>query len=94
MLKLGRLSLDEHQRLAEEHNGRDLWGYTEGRAISYRELSVGDTSSPSDDWLWEGGSRSGVAPSDGEDGAKQYLPPWLSPGSTENLSAPGGTAQV
>lgn len=94
MLKLGAISLAEHRKLADENHGRDLWGYTDGRAISYQEDSADKTGVAGDDWLWEGGSRSGVAPSGGGDEDESYRPAWLRPGTTEDLSSPGGTAQV
>lgn len=93
MLRLGVISLNEHKRLALKYNGRENWGYLEGRAISYRECSS-FLDVNGDDWLWEGGSRSAVAPSrDGEED-RGYRPEWLRAGNSEDLSEPGGTAQV
>jgi glycine/D-amino acid oxidase-like deaminating enzyme len=94
MLALGALSLTEHRLLAEAHQGRERWGYVSGRAIGYTPDGVEMDEAKGDDWLWEGGSRSGVAPSAEGEEKEGYRPAWLNPGKTEDLSAVDGTAQV
>lgn len=34
---LGELSFEEHRKLAEEHGGRDNWGYSKSVTISYEQ---------------------------------------------------------
>ncbi|GKT42524.1 putative oxidoreductase [Colletotrichum spaethianum] len=70
---LGALSFDEHRKLAEEHNGREKWGWSTSTTFSH-SAAPGKTSKGDADWLRDGGSRAdvveyGEAPGDG--------PPWL-----------------
>ncbi len=48
---LGALSFEEHRRLAEEHGGRERWGYSPATCISYAASADGRGSQErGDDW--------------------------------------------
>jgi len=58
---LGKLSFDEHKRLAEEFGGREKWGYMKSQAVSYAAKRSSGKKARGDDWLREGGSRTGAS---------------------------------
>jgi glycine/D-amino acid oxidase-like deaminating enzyme len=60
---LGALSFEEHRRLAEEHGGREKWGYSPATCVSYAaSAAVRDSQKRGDDWLRDGTSRADAAP--------------------------------
>ncbi|GKT96263.1 FAD dependent oxidoreductase superfamily protein [Colletotrichum tofieldiae] len=70
---LGALSFDEHKKLAEEHNGREKWGWSTSTTFSH-SAAPKNTNKRDADWPRDGGSRADVveaveAPSNG--------PSWL-----------------
>ncbi|KAM0241610.1 hypothetical protein ACHAPO_001299 [Fusarium lateritium] len=73
---LGALSFDEHERLAEQYDGREKWLYAKSVTVNYelpRRKLKGFTGK---DWLSEGGSRADLVE---ERGAvkDRNSPPWL-----------------
>ena len=88
---LGALSFDLHKELAEEHNGRDNWGYSRSTGTSLTETG----GKRGDDWLRDGNSRAEAA---GEhDFASGDGPAWLTGrgrGRVEVISEGVSTAQV
>src|SRR5277367_3308082 len=55
---LGALSFEEHRRLAEEHNGREKWGYSRSTGTIYtpgKGKTMGGKNGT--DWLRHGASR-------------------------------------
>ncbi|KAK1506465.1 FAD dependent oxidoreductase superfamily [Colletotrichum costaricense] len=70
---LGALSFDEHRTLAEEHGGREKWGWSTSTTFSHAAAPVKKGKKDAG-WLQDGGSRAEVVeavenPSNG--------PPWL-----------------
>lgn len=60
---LGALSFDEHHRLAQEHGGREKWGYSPATCVSYTASTAASGSQKrGDDWLRDGTSRADAAP--------------------------------
>ncbi|KAK3311390.1 FAD dependent oxidoreductase [Chaetomium strumarium] len=60
---LGALSFEEHRRLAEEHGGREKWGYSPATCVSYAASAAArDSQKRGDDWLRDGTSRADAAP--------------------------------
>lgn len=48
---LGALSFEEHRRLAEEHGGREKWGYSPATCVSYAASAADrDSQTRGDDW--------------------------------------------
>jgi glycine/D-amino acid oxidase-like deaminating enzyme len=98
---LGGLSFEEHRRLAEEHNGREKWGYSRSIGTSYTP-GKGKTMSGENgtDWLRHGASRAeAAAVGVGEfvDESEEGGPAWLRRGNgdrVEVISKEGTTAQV
>ncbi|KAK4043796.1 FAD dependent oxidoreductase [Parachaetomium inaequale] len=95
---LGALSFDEHRRLAEEHGGREKWGYSAATCVSYAASAAARDVSQArgDDWLRDGTSRADAAPVvlDSLDGK---TPTWLrrlEGDHIELISDEGTTAQV
>ena len=88
---LGALSFDLHKQLAEENNGREMWGYS--RSIGTSLESTGGNKGY--DWLREGTSRANAA---GEyEPMDETGPAWLTrrKGSrVEIISEDDSTAQV
>jgi len=98
---LGVLSFEEHQRLAEEHNGREKWGYSRSIGTSYTPGKVKKTDHKNGtDWLRHGASRVEAATvSVGEfvDKSEEGDPTWLRRSNgdkIEIISEEGTTAQV
>ncbi|KAI9731839.1 MAG: hypothetical protein M1818_007704 [Claussenomyces sp. TS43310] len=99
LAELGALSFSEHRRLAEEHNGRDKWGYSRSTGTGYTAASKKTTSGErGDDWRREGTSRANAAKKgiselvDDGHGIK-----WLTRSAgdeIEVISSGGSTAQV
>jgi len=88
---LGALSFRLHKELAEEHGGREKWGYSRSTGTSM----VDGSGKRGDDWLREGGSRAEMA------GVHEFEegkgPAWLTRragGRVEVVSEDGSTAQV
>ncbi|KAK4247793.1 FAD dependent oxidoreductase [Corynascus novoguineensis] len=94
---LGALSFDEHRRLAEEHGGREKWGYSRSTCISYAASAAArDPQSRGDDWLRHGTSRADAAPVT-QDSLIGNTPVWLrrlEGDHIELISDEGTTAQV
>jgi glycine/D-amino acid oxidase-like deaminating enzyme len=98
---LGGLSFEEHRRLAEEHNGREKWGYSKSTGTSYTP-GKGKTMSGKNgaDWLRHGASRAeaaAVGVSELVDEPEEGGPAWLKRGNgdrVEVISEEGTTAQV
>jgi glycine/D-amino acid oxidase-like deaminating enzyme len=96
---LGKLSFDEHKRLAEEFGGREKWGYMKSQAISYSAGSGSGKKARGDDWLREGASRAEAS----NEGVSEFVteeedgPRWLrraEGGIIEVISEEGTMAQV
>lgn len=91
---LGKLSFEEHARLAQEFNGRGRWGYARSTGISYSKGS--GTTKRGDDWLRDGTSRADAAGS-GLIGGNVESPKWLERTEGDHIdviSEKGSTAQV
>ena len=88
---LGRLSFDLHKKLAEEHKGYEIWGYSRSTATSLAETIGG---SEEEDWLGEGTSRAKAAKRIAENDDSR--PVWLAPrhGKPDIIDKGAGTAQV
>ncbi|RDW62111.1 hypothetical protein BP6252_11544 [Coleophoma cylindrospora] len=96
--ELGRLSFDEHRRIAEEFNGREKWGYSRSTSIS---LSPGRESlrATRADWLRQGESRRFTASAKDNEQVvgNGWEPDWLRHAegdSMEMISEEADTAQV
>jgi hypothetical protein len=92
---LGALSFQLHKELAEQHNGRETWGYSLSTGTSLLEGSQ-FSRAKDDDWLANGGSRDQVAATHEYAGDK-LGPAWLTRRQgdrIEVLSEDGGVAQV
>ncbi|KZT25072.1 FAD dependent oxidoreductase-like protein superfamily [Neolentinus lepideus HHB14362 ss-1] len=86
---LGRLSFDLHKQLAEEHGGREKWGYSP--SVSYSLESTKGVEK-GEDWLSAGASRASVV-SQGREGTSG--PVWLThTGKLRQISQGDTTAQV
>ncbi|KAK4155150.1 FAD dependent oxidoreductase [Chaetomidium leptoderma] len=94
---LGALSFDEHRRLAEEHGGKEKWGYSPATCVSYAASAAGrDSDKRGDDWLRHGASRADAAPVV-LDSLSGKSPAWLrrlEGDHIELISDEGSTAQV
>jgi glycine/D-amino acid oxidase-like deaminating enzyme len=96
---LGKLSFEEHKRLAEEFGGREKWGYSRSATWSYT-AGRGPRSGRGDDWLRQDSSRANAAVGVSEsvdENAEQLGPRWLSRTGGDNvevISEEGSTAQV
>jgi glycine/D-amino acid oxidase-like deaminating enzyme len=94
---LGKLSFEEHKRLAEEFDGREKWGYSRSTGLSYT-AGRGPRNGRGDDWLRQDPSRADAAVGVSEfvDGdAKPLMPKWLSRSvgdNVEEISEEGSTA--
>ncbi|KAK3331031.1 FAD dependent oxidoreductase, partial [Apodospora peruviana] len=82
--QLAALSFEEHRRLAEEHCGRDRWGYSATVAIGYAASAEGAGKKRGDDWLRDGTSRADAAPTESTGAAQggktdddAMIPGWL-----------------
>lgn len=96
---LGALSFDLHKELAQDHGGKEKWGYSRSTAFSYAAadgIGVGD-GTRGEDWLRDGTSRAQVA-----NGQKDILdddgtPAWLTKqkrDTIEKISDEDTAAQV
>ena len=88
---LGALSFDLHKQLAEEHNGREKWGYSQSIGTSLLDTD----GTRGEAWFREGGSRAEAA------GKHEFYsddgPAWLTRREGEKLeiiSQGDSTAQV
>jgi glycine/D-amino acid oxidase-like deaminating enzyme len=94
---LGALSFEEHRRLAEEHGGREAWGYSPATCVSYAASAAArDSQARGDDWLRSGTSRADAAPVV-LDALSGKSPTWLrrtAGDHIELISDEGTTAQV
>ncbi|KAH6628623.1 FAD dependent oxidoreductase [Chaetomium tenue] len=94
---LGALSFEEHRRLAEEHGGRETWGYSPATCVSYAASAAAhDSQARGDDWLRSGTSRADAAPVV-LDSLSGKSPTWLrriDGDHIERISDEGTTAQV
>jgi glycine/D-amino acid oxidase-like deaminating enzyme len=91
---LGKLSFEEHARLAGEFNGRERWGYARSTGVSYSNGS--GRTKRGDDWLRDGTSRADAAGSRFIDGNVES-PRWLARTEGDHIdviSEKGSTAQV
>ncbi|KAI4102493.1 MAG: hypothetical protein LQ339_004647 [Xanthoria mediterranea] len=88
---LGRLSFDLHKKLANEHNGHEIWGYARSTATSLAETIGGGEE---EDWLGEGASRIKAAKKITEN--DDTRPVWLAPqyGKPDIIDKGDGTAQL
>lgn len=92
---LGKLSFDLHKQLAEEHGGREKWGYCRSTGTSMVDSGKADDKDPTD-WLREGGSRAEVA-GEHEFVGDQEGPAWLTRRNgreIDTISADDSVAQV
>lgn len=94
---LGALSFEEHCRLAEQHGGREKWGYSPAICVSYAaSIAARDSQKRGDDWLRDGTSRADAAPVV-LDSLSGKTPTWLrrvDGDHVELISDEGTTAQV
>jgi glycine/D-amino acid oxidase-like deaminating enzyme len=94
---LGALSFNEHRRLAEEHGGREKWGYSAATCVSYAASAAArDDQKRGDDWLRDGTSRADAAPVI-LDSSSAKRPAWLRRVDGDHLELigdEGTTAQV
>ncbi|KAK4117531.1 FAD dependent oxidoreductase [Canariomyces notabilis] len=95
---LGALSFEEHRRLAEEHGGREKWGYSPATCFSYAASAAArESAKRGDDWLRDGTSRADAAPLAFDDAGSGKTPTWLRRVDGDHLeliSDEGTTAQV
>ena len=98
---LGKLSYEEHARLAHDFGGREKWGYMKSRGLSYTPGMGTATKARSGDWLRQDASRVDVT----MEGVSEYVggededdhPSWLRRNEGDNMeiiSEGGTTAQV
>ncbi|KAI9462453.1 FAD dependent oxidoreductase [Lactarius psammicola] len=97
---LGALSFDLHRRLAEEHDGSRLWGYSPSTAFSLPEARRAPDGKKGEDWLFEGVSRSTSAVVNAGYNSTAALPLWLAAGrevappAADAISSGATSAQV
>ena len=94
---LGALSYRLHAQLAESHNGRAKWGYSDSIAISLSQNSEEAVSGSGEDWLESGTSRSQLSRHVNPGEAGEVAPQWLrrtKEGAMEVISGGGATAQI
>lgn len=99
---LGNLSFEEHRRLAEEHNGRKLWGYSTTTGARYIPEKGGTVGKHGADWLMDGVSRAEAAATADRGGGfvdcvGNNEPMWLRRGigdKVEIISGEGSAAQM
>ena len=94
---LGAFSFEEHRLLAEQHNGKEKWGYSPAICLSYyASEEARKNQKRGDDWLRDGTSRADAAPVV-LDSESNKTPTWLRRNEgdqIELISAEGTTAQV
>ncbi|KAH5264676.1 hypothetical protein HBI71_093060 [Parastagonospora nodorum] len=94
---LGALSYGLHAQLAESHNGRARWGYSDSVAISLSQDSEEAVSGSGEDWLESGTSRGQLpyhaSPWEAEEGGPQWLRR-TKEGAMEVISGGRTTAQI
>lgn len=94
---LGKLSFEEHARLAREFGGAERWGYRRGTAVSY-STARGANGKRGDDWLRQGTSRAeAAAVGSGVIDDGQGVPKWIARwegDSVDVISEVGSSAQV
>ncbi|UJO19899.1 Putative oxidoreductase [Fulvia fulva] len=97
---LGRLSFQLHQELADEHNGRQNWGYSRSTGISLVDGGGRSSSGGRQDteWLANGTSRAQAAQ---DPGVHEFVsgngPSWLRKrdgDAVDHIGEEGGVAQV
>jgi glycine/D-amino acid oxidase-like deaminating enzyme len=76
LASLGALSFDEHEKLAEQYDGRDKWLYAKSVTVNYELPRRKPKSFGGKDWLSEGGSRADLIEERGEV-KDRNSPPWL-----------------
>ncbi|UZP46308.1 hypothetical protein NXS19_014120 [Fusarium pseudograminearum] len=76
LASLGALSFDEHERLAEQYDGREKWLYAKSLTVNYELPRRKPKSFAGKDWLSEGGSRVDLVDERGEV-KDRNSPPWL-----------------
>ncbi|KAF2456892.1 FAD dependent oxidoreductase [Lineolata rhizophorae] len=72
---LGALSFRLHKRLADEHGGRDRWGYCRSTGTSLSQGSEDAVGGSGEDWLLNGTSRAQAAGETKPD--ESDVPSWL-----------------
>ncbi|KZM27167.1 uncharacterized protein EKO05_0004679 [Ascochyta rabiei] len=94
---LGALSFGLHKSLAEKHNGRQTWGYSQSTGISLSQDSESAISGSGEDWLENGTSRAQLANRNRPWEEDVAGPEWLrrtKDGIMEVISRDGTTAQI
>ena len=95
---LGKLSFDEHARLAREFGGAERWGYRRSTGVSYTTARGRGKGKRGDDWLRAGTSRAGAATGGSAVGVgEKGCPRWLAReegDGVEVISEEGSMAQV
>ncbi|SPJ73228.1 related to FAD dependent oxidoreductase superfamily [Fusarium torulosum] len=76
LASLGALSFDEHEKLAEQYNGREKWLYAKSVTVNYELPRKRPKGFGGQDWLREGTSRAELVEEKGEVKDKNS-PPWL-----------------
>ena len=74
---VGKLSFEEHRKLAEKEGGREKWGYSESVTLSlesWRQRPAGKTT---EDWLLEDASRAEPVRGSEDEGESGEMPRWL-----------------
>ncbi|RGP63010.1 FAD dependent oxidoreductase superfamily [Fusarium longipes] len=76
LASLGALSFDEHEKLAEQYDGREKWLYAKSVTVNYELPRRKPKGFGGRDWLSEGGSRADLVEERGEV-KDRNSPPWL-----------------
>ncbi|RBR17155.1 uncharacterized protein FIESC28_06657 [Fusarium coffeatum] len=76
LASLGALSFDEHEKLAEQYDGREKWLYAKSVTVNYELPRKKPKGYGGKDWLCEGGSRADLVDEKGQV-KDRNSPPWL-----------------
>jgi glycine/D-amino acid oxidase-like deaminating enzyme len=90
---LGKLSFDEHRRLAEKFNGKEKWGYSQTTGVSYA-TGTRTKKGRGDDWLREGISRANTAGGSEFAGDDTQYPSWLTRVHGDNIEVITGVGKA
>lgn len=74
---LGELSFEEHEKLAQQENGKEKWGYSKTVTINYDPRGEQPYGKSSKDWLIEGASRSELVRDRQKQSREEHVPTWL-----------------
>lgn len=74
---LGKLSFEEHRKLAEKEGGREKWGYSESVTLSLESWRHRPAGKNTEDWLLEDASRAEPVRDSEDEGESGVIPRWL-----------------